>query len=197
MRSGWPAPEPAADVLREQANFFFVEPQRRSDGFTNAEDVLGRRPHPQAAGLGVGRGRDRAWFHRGAGDARRGQANFRRHGIGPKGGLDVAEGHRLRAGDVVLHVRVHLRRAGCRRRAHVADRRQRIHLGDHRLGRIQGLISAFSGHQREGLADVVDLVAIQDRPSATLHVLRTPVAQTIRGLRQIIGGPDSDDARHR
>src|SRR5439155_2121189 len=99
-------------------------------------------------------------FHRGAGDAGGLESNAGRDRAGPKRGVDVAIGGRVGAGEVVVHVRVHERRAVSRSGDDVAGPWQRIEVGDDLLGGVARLVLGLCDDNRERIADVVDLVAV-------------------------------------
>ncbi len=121
--------EPAADVLGEHPDLRLVNTQGRRHGAFDPENVLGRRPHLDAARFRVGTGCDRARLHGGALDPSGGQAYFRRHAVRRESRLDVAVGCRSCLRDIGFHVGVDRGRAGRDGRHDIAHPQQRFQLG--------------------------------------------------------------------
>ena len=189
--------EAAADVFRDHTHRFLLQTQRPRDRFPDAEDVLGRGPDLQAAALRVGGDGHRTRLHGRAGDAGGRQADLRGHAVTAEGGAYVSVAHLLAPRDVAVHVRVDGGRALCRGGDDVSDTRKRIQLGVHLLGRVLRLVGGLGHDQRVRLADVVDLLAVEDRPRLLDHVLGSPIAQAARDLLKIRGRPHLEHTRHR
>jgi hypothetical protein len=100
------------------------------------------------------------------------------------------------ARDVALHVCVHRRGAWRGRGDRIADCRQGIQVSDDLLCGVLRLVCGLGDHQGERLADVVDLVSIEDRPATRFH-LGAPIGQTSGNFRKVSRGPDGEDAGHR
>ena len=103
--------------------------------------------------------------------------------------------------DIAGHIRIDLRRAGRRRRARIDSGRKRIDVDDDCFRRLARLDLARSHDERDGVADIADLVRREKHRAVAAH-RRTIVAlqreRTFGGRvgREIGAGVDRQHAGH-
>ena len=162
-------PEAAADVGRHHVDLAEVEAELDRDRRADPGRGLGRRPHRQPVDVGVPAGDGAAALHRLAGAALDRQVEGQRVRRRLDRGLGVAVVLLHAGAHVAGHVLVHQARGGAGG-LDADDRRQHLVVDPDPTHGVLGDVAVVGDHERDRLADVVDL-AVGER------VLRAAVGQ--------------------
>ncbi|CAB4716560.1 unannotated protein [freshwater metagenome] len=191
--------EAAAHVGGDHVDLAQVEPELDRDGGPHPRRGLRRGPHLEPVGVGVPPGDGAAALHRGARRAFDGEIEGQPVRGGGQGRLDVAGALLHPGADVARDVVVHeaVRRTG---RLDPHDGRQHVVGHDDATDGVLGDIAVVGDHERDRLADVVDLVAGQRvlRAAVGQRRVRDQQRQRIghrgREPAEVLVGPDQVDA---
>ena len=193
--------EAAADERGDHADRFEIALEQVGERAAAEVRRLGRRPHGEHVGCRVVVG------EHGAALERHGAAAMEEHLLlehvrgGGEGRVRVPVAHRHDSRDVDGKIAVRARGIGPGGLAGVAHRRQHVEADDHGGGGVLRKIAVVRDHDRDGLADIADLVARQRQLRA--RRLDRRVGHQHRDLagrharRQVVGREHRVDARHR